>query len=142
MNQRVGIIRPISSGVSPDFLNHALKEGEIKKYVFNSATGTANQSNISTVTINNILIPVPPIEEQLKINDLLSDSNQKLDSIDKEQSDIQFLANQLKQKVLDVAMQGKLVPQDPNDEPASVLLEKSEQRNKDYSKKVRLRRKI
>ncbi|EGO2815752.1 restriction endonuclease subunit S [Enterococcus faecalis] len=124
LNQRVGIIRPISSGVSPDFLNHALKEGEIKKYVFNSATGTANQSNISTVTINNILIPVPPIEEQLKINDLLSDSNQKLDSIDKEQSDIQFLANQLKQKVLDVAMQGKLVPQDPNDEPASVLLEK------------------
>ena len=83
-----------------------------------------NQKFLSLKKLKEILIPIPPSSEQKQIVSVLSDYLSLVECIDSDQNALQQLASQLKQKVLDIAMQGKLVPQDPNDEPASVLLEK------------------
>ena len=88
-----------------------------------SASG-GNQKFLSLKKLKDILIPIPPYKEQALITNKLSTYLTYTDRIEAEQNALQEMANQLKKKVLDVAMQGKLVPQDPNDEPASVLLEK------------------
>ena len=70
------------------------------------------------------LIPIPPISEQpriiTKVNSLLA----KIDAIDTDRYIVTELIAKAKSKILDLAIRGKLVPQDPNDEPASILLER------------------
>ena len=70
------------------------------------------------------LIPIPPISEQpriiTKVNSLLA----KIDSIDTDRYIVTELIAKAKSKILDLAIRGKLVPQDPNDKPASILLER------------------
>ncbi|MDY5779564.1 MAG: restriction endonuclease subunit S, partial [Succinivibrionaceae bacterium] len=69
-------------------------------------------------------IGIPPLEEQKRIVAKISEIFTVLDEIEKLQSKYSSNQDALKDKVLDAAIKGKLVPQDPNDEPASILLEK------------------
>ncbi|MEH7751962.1 restriction endonuclease subunit S [Bacillus toyonensis] len=66
LNQRVGCIR--AESILSDFLNYALKAEIVKDTIFKHETGTANQGNIGIGAIRNLLIPLPPIEEQVRIN--------------------------------------------------------------------------
>ncbi len=99
------------------------------KYYINSIsllpyiTGTA-QPKLNQTNMNKILIPVPPISEQILIIRSISNYLSLVSKIETEQKSLNQLSDQLKKKVLETAMQGKLVPQDPSDEPASVLLKK------------------
>ena len=91
------------------------------------ATATA-QPGLAVGTINRVLIPVPPVTEQRRITEklyllepLLASYESTHDLIINQQHDF---PEQLKKSILQEAVQGKLVPQDPADEPASALLER------------------
>ena len=87
------------------------------------ATSTA-QPGLSVSTINEVMIPLPPIEEQNRIVYNLSKWFALIDTVESGKSDLQTSIKQAKSKILDLAIHGKLVPQDPNDEPASELLKR------------------
>ena len=91
------------------------------------ATATA-QPGLAVGTINRVLIPVPPVTEQRRITEklyllepLLASYESTHDLIINQQHDF---PEQLKKSILQEAVQGKLVPQTPTDEPASALLER------------------
>ena len=87
------------------------------------ATSTA-QPGLSVNTINEVMIPVPPLEEQQRISQSIKDWFALINKIEQSQSDLQTTIKQTKSKILDLAIHGKLTPQDPNDEPASELLKR------------------
>ena len=84
--------------------------------------GGGAQPNISKEIIVNTPIPVPPIEEQKRIVREIEKWLNVLKNIDKSSLFIQAGINACKAKILDLAIHGKLVPQDPSDEPAIELL--------------------
>ena len=69
-------------------------------------------------------IPLPPIEEQSRIIAEINRLFALVDTIENNQTDLESTIAQTKSKILDLAIHGKLVPQDPNDEPASELLKR------------------
>ena len=87
------------------------------------ATSTA-QPGLSVVTINEVAIPLPPIEEQKRISKSLDKWFSLIDIIENGKADLQTIIKQAKSKILNLAIHGKLVSQDPNDEPAIELLKR------------------
>ena len=87
------------------------------------ATGTTFKA-ISVDTVKSQLIPIPPMEEQIKIVKTIDNLFEKIDSLNKNTLDLQTAIKQAKSKILDLAIHGKLVPQNPNDEPAEELLKR------------------
>ena len=87
------------------------------------ATSTA-QPGLSVSTINEVMIPVPPIVEQFRISKEIAKWFNLIDLIEQGKADLQTAIKQAKSKILDLAIHGKLVPQDPTDEPASALLKR------------------
>ena len=85
--------------------------------------GTAIQG-LSSDSIDKLLIPLPPLIEQKRIVAEIEKWFALIDDIEAQKSDLQDYIKQTKSKVLDLAIHGKLVPQDPNDEPATELLKR------------------
>ena len=86
--------------------------------------GGGAQPNISKEIIISTKIPIPPIDEQYRIVAAIEQWFALIDTIETGKSDLQATIKQTKSKILDFAIHGKLVPQDPNDEPASELLKR------------------
>ena len=82
------------------------------------------QPNVNWTSLANLYIPIPPYYEQGRILPAIEKSFAQIDSLEKDKSDLQTAIKQAKSKILDLAIRGKLVPQDSSDEPASVLLER------------------
>ena len=87
------------------------------------ATATA-QPGLSVNTICDVQIPLPPLTEQQRIVAEIERWFALIDTIDQGKADLQTAIKQTKSKILDLAIHGKLVPQDPNDEPGSELLKR------------------
>ena len=87
------------------------------------ATATA-QPGLSVNTICDVQIPLPPLTEQQRIVAEIERWFALIDTVEQGKADLQTAIKQTKSKILDLAIHGKLVPQDPNDEPGSELLKR------------------
>ena len=93
------------------------------KYAIGSATGSTIK-NVPLKAINNFKLPFPPVSEQQRIVAEIEQWFALIDQIEQGKADLQTIIKQTKSKILDLAIHGKLVPQDSNDEPAIVLLKR------------------
>ena len=107
----------------------------LEKYVTGSAQPKMTQDNM-----NSILIPLPPYNEQKHMSQRLNEVMYTVDNIEIGKADINELVSKAKSKILDLAIRGKLVPQDPNDEPASVLLERIRAEKEELIKHGKIKR--
>ena len=98
------------------------------------------QSNISKEKIINTLIPIPSNKEQNNIVKQIEQYLEYLQNLDLNKNNLQELIKLLKSKILDLAIRGKLVPQDPNDEPADVLLERIRKEKEKLIKQGKIKR--
>ena len=102
-----------------DYLCIYINAIDLNKYITGSAQPKMTQNNM-----NSIIIPLPPLKEQNRIIFKINILFQLVETIEKDKTDLKSTIQLAKSKILDLAIRGKLVPQDPNDEPASVLLER------------------
>ena len=143
LNQRVGCLNHIFS-VNKKWLNYILKSQTILDEVFINETGTANQGNIGSAKTMRIVLPIPPLEEQkrivAKIEKLMSLVDEYAESYNRLQKIDNEFEDKLKQSVLRYAMEGKLVKQDPSDEPASELIKKIENKKAELIKEGKIKK--
>ena len=140
VNQRVACIRCIDSTVH--YIYYIINSAYIKDIINSNKTST--NDNISMKDISNFLIPIPPFNEQIKIVDKL---NELMDYINKYgvlEEELTILNDNfpelIKKSILQEAFQGKLVPQDSSDEPASVLLDRIREEKEQLVKNKKIKR--
>ena len=95
-----------------------------KKKLYKESKGTAIKNIPPFDILKNFYIPLPPLAEQQRILDEVDNWMSLVDSIDSNKEHLESIIKQTKSKILDLAIHGKLLPQDPNDEPASELLKR------------------
>jgi len=108
----------------PDFINFVLNSSYHRDWCNFVKTDAVNQSNINAQKLSKHLIPIPPYREQLRIVEEAKQWFTLIDTLESAKEDLQTSITQAKSKILDLAIHGKLVPQDPNDEPAIELLKR------------------
>lgn len=122
LNQRVGNLKIINlDSLLPEYRNYFMqsKVNEILKRAYGGA-----QPNISSSNICDIDFLLPPLKEQHRIVEKVKYWFALIDIIESGKDDLQETIKQAKSKILDLAIHGKLVPQDPSDEPATELLKR------------------
>ena len=97
-------------------------------------------AGIKAAILKTLFIPVPPFNEQNKIAKICENCLALTDKIGTNKVEIQETIAASKSKILDLAIRGKLVPQDPNDEPASVLLERIRAEKEELIKQGKIKR--
>lgn len=122
-DSHVTVVR-VGKGIIPKYIYYALRSKELQTLIEDQLKGSTNQKELYIDSVYSLPIPMPPTEEQKDIVNLIDSIASQLDSIDALQSHYADNISALNKKILELAVQGKLVPQDPSDEPASVLLEK------------------
>ena len=96
----------------------------LKEEAYKESKGTAIKNIPPFDVLKNFYIPIPPIEEQQRILKEVDRWMLLVDSIDSNKEHLESIIKQAKRMILDLAIHGKLVPQDPNDEPALELLKR------------------
>ena len=141
LNQRVGCLRLISTvDILPSYFVNTIQSSYALDAIFATETGNVNQGNIGSTATLNLLIPVAPTEEQYKIQEKSLALLSAIEQHDIDTEDLSKIINKLRIKILDLAIRGKLVPQDPNDEPASVLLERIRAEKEELIKQGKIKR--
>ena len=113
--------------IDPEYIVAYLKSPYVDSTI-NAATYGIKMPRAGTDTMTALLVPVPPLSEQNRIVQKLKELEPFIQKYDTCEQSLRTLnsefPDQLKKSILQMAVQGKLVPQDPSDEPASVLLER------------------
>ena len=118
----LAVIRP-SKNVCPQYL-HQVINSDFCKEQFNSHLTGIGLPNLHLVDIKKTVIPLPPLAEQLRIIKEIERWFALIDTIEQSKENLETAIKQAKNKILNLAIHGKLVPQDPSDEPASELLKR------------------
>ena len=98
------------------------------------------QPNCNGTSLKGLLIPLPPINEQLRIVPTAQALLEYVATIDTDRKELLAIIANVKTKILDLAIRGQLVPQDPADEPASVLLERIRAEKEELIKQGKIKR--
>ena len=115
-------VRPVL--ISSDYLNIVMNSSYYRDWCYAVKTDAVNQSNINAQKLSQLLIPLPPLEEQGKIVAEIAKCISLINIIENVKDNLQETIKLSKSKILDLAISGKLVPQDPADEPAIELLKR------------------
>ena len=119
VSQHVCIIRTIC--VLPSYVHAFILSSLFKKSM--SITGSGREG-LPKYNLEKMYLSLPPLAEQQRIVEEIERWFKLIDIIEQGKADLQSTIKQAKNKILDLAIHGKLVPQDPNDEPASELLKR------------------
>ena len=123
LGQRTVLIRPMDTLIDSVWLTYAILAPYSRNHLTSKATGST-VSHVNMASIRPFDLPLPPISEQHRIVAEIRRWFALIDQIEQGKSDLQATIKQTKNKILDLAIHGKLVPQDPNDEPAIELLKR------------------
>ncbi len=115
-------IRPLL--ISSDYLNSVMNSNYYRNWCYHVKTDAVNQSNINAQKLSQLMIPIPPLEEQCKIVAEIKKWISLIDTLEADTTDLRTIITRTKSRILELAIHGKLVPQDPNDEPAIELLKR------------------
>ena len=118
--RHIGLIKPT---ISNEYLSFVLMSNYIKSLCDKLATGTA-QKTVGLDTLRSLYVPIAPIEEQERIVAKIKHLLLQISFLEAGKGKLVAAIKQAKSKILDLAIHGKLVPQDPNDEPARELLKR------------------
>ena len=117
----------IYGGINPNYIVNYLKSPYVDNLI-NSITYGVKMPRVGTETMTSLLVPIPPLEEQLRIVEKIDEVASAVSAYDVAYQKTEALNSTfpeaLKKSILQEAVQGKLVPQDPSDEPAEALLER------------------
>ncbi len=121
INPQIAVIKNIV--IDSYYLTYLLQspfaQSNYKEFVIGTAIPTFSQLNLISMSI-----PLPPLAEQHRIVKAVDELFEQIDIIERSEKELEEAANKTRDKLLNLAIQGHLVPQDPNEEPASVLLER------------------
>ena len=121
MVRSVALIAPLT--MSSLYLRYVIQSLAVQKQIQKKQKQVA-QANIFQAEIKALLFPLPPLAEQKRIVAQIESLLKCVDEIDRELETLEKSISLAKQKVLDLAIRGKLVPQNPEDEPASELMKR------------------
>ena len=125
--------------VLPEFLYYVIRHFIISNQYERYYTGTTIK-HLTGQSLRIIPIPLPPLNEQKLIVEHLQRIIEEIDKIETEKTEALSLVSFAKSKILDLAIRGQLVPQDPDDEPASVLLERIRAEKEELIKQGKIKR--
>ncbi len=127
-DSHVTVIRPLKDFVLPEYLYYYFASPCVQNVIEDKADGSTKQKELATATIKAYLVPLPPLEEQRRILRKIAEvlpALSEYDAVEQRNSRLNAeFPDRLKKSILQEAVQGKLVPQDSEDEPASILLER------------------
>lgn len=137
VNQHVIIIRLVDSRLQK-YLHSVITSPYIQEQILSRQAGSG-RGGLSAETLSTFLIPLPPIDEQFSIHAKLAECISYISTISTSQLSIIDICTIVKSKILDSAIRGKLVPQNSDDEPASVLLERIRAEKKQLIKQGKIK---
>ena len=112
------------NAITKNYLYYMLKDGSLLSMIESLSDRTCGQDGVNMYDLKRYIIAIPPLAEQQRIVEQIETLLGYVDIIDADAETLEKSITLAKQKILDLAIRGKLVPQDPTDEPASELLKK------------------
>lgn len=125
-------LRPNNEAVNPRYLNLALSSFKVRLKIELEARSTSGVNNINSEEVRELEILLPPLAEQTEIVHRVSDVFALADQIEARYTKAKAQVDRLTQSILAKAFRGELVPQDPNDEPAEVLLSRMRAKTQEF----------
>ena len=133
------IILRFFNDITCDYFEYVFKSFVGQNYL-QFLSGGAAMPKFNKTDLRSMIVPVPPIKEQERIVESVKNTFIGIDDLDISYSGLANTIQSVKSKILDLAIRGKLVPQDPNDEPASVLLERIRAEKEELIKQGKIKR--